>query len=111
MVLQPINRKVSMEAGIFKIDSKIYVGVSSLRKQLIEEFHDHSWSSHSGFLPFKMNISIIFYWPKMKEDVRTYIAECVIFQTCKSERVPYQGLLQPLDTPSKPWSNISIDFY
>lgn len=65
-VVHPNDRRVTIDGGIIKINSQIYVGASPLRQQLIKEFHDSSWGGHSGVLPTYKKIAAIFYWQKMK---------------------------------------------
>ena len=38
------------------------------------------------------------------------IRECDVCQRIKAETVAPAGLLQPLAIPTKPWSNVSLDF-
>jgi transposase InsO family protein len=52
----------------------------------------------------------IFYWPKMKDDVITYVHSCTNCQMNKSEPTHTLGLLQPLPVHATPWTSISIDF-
>ncbi|RVW82471.1 Transposon Tf2-8 polyprotein [Vitis vinifera] len=51
-----------------------------------------------------------YYWPKMGEDVQTYVKSCLVCQMDKTERKKVVGLLQPLPILERPWENISIDF-
>ncbi|KAF8114099.1 hypothetical protein N665_0042s0021 [Sinapis alba] len=44
----------------------------------------------------------VFYWPKMKEDVKKHMAE---YSTLK-----HAGLLQPIELPTLIWSEILTDF-
>ena len=51
----------------------------------------------------------IFFWPKMKRDVKRVRARCVTYRQAKS-RILQHGLYTPLPVPSAHWVNISIDF-
>ena len=51
----------------------------------------------------------IFFWPKMKRDVKRVRARCVTYRQAKS-RILLHGLYTPLPVPSAHWVNISIDF-
>lgn len=46
----------------------------------------------------------------MKTNIKRYIRECDIGQRIKFETFAPTGLLQPLAIPSKPWSDVSLDF-
>ena len=51
-----------------------------------------------------------YWWPKMKQDVATYIKNCPSCQMCKSSNEKPSGLLKPLPIPTTPWHSISVDF-
>lgn len=38
------------------------------------------------------------------------VTECIICQRSKGKHVCYSGLLQPMLVPSRPWTNVSLDF-
>ncbi|XP_039145476.1 uncharacterized protein LOC120282666 [Dioscorea cayenensis subsp. rotundata] len=101
---------ISFTNGVIRINGKFYVGPTGLRPKIISEFHSSAWGGHSGVTTTLKKIQQTFYWPTMIQDVKTLIAECQVCQTCKSERFPYPGLLQPLDIPEQPWVDISMDF-
>jgi hypothetical protein len=46
----------------------------------------------------------------MKQDVRSFVAECDVCQCNKGETVKSPGTLQPLPIPPAIWRDISIDF-
>jgi hypothetical protein len=46
----------------------------------------------------------------MKAFIQDKIANCPICQISKTEKVPYPGLLNPLQIPATKWSEISMDF-
>ena len=51
-----------------------------------------------------------FWWPKMVDDVRSFIAACSTCACNKTSNQPPVGLLQPLPVPKRPWSHIALDF-
>ena len=51
----------------------------------------------------------IFFWPKMKRDVKRVHARCVTCRQAKS-RILLHGLYTPLPVPNAPWVDISMDF-
>jgi hypothetical protein len=52
----------------------------------------------------------LFAWPKLKQSVHRFVAECTVCQQAKPEHVKSPGLLQPLPVPTEPWEMISLDF-
>jgi len=55
-------------------------------------------------------ISVQFYWPKLKQDVKEFVRTCTICQQAKSKHVLPAGLLQPLPIPNQAWEDIAMDF-
>lgn len=83
---------------------------TSMRTQLLQEFHDTKVGGHSGVLRTFKRLSQQFYWPSMHKDVHKYIQQCITCQKTKSETLAPAGLLQPLPIPSSVWDDISLDF-
>jgi transposase InsO family protein len=46
----------------------------------------------------------------LKQDVKNYVAHCIVCQQAKPEHVGIPGLLQPLPIPDKAWDIVSLDF-
>lgn len=55
-------------------------------------------------------ISRRFWWPSMESEVREYVEACSVCARNKVSTGPCMGLLHSLPIPSRPWSNISLDF-
>jgi len=51
-----------------------------------------------------------FWWPKLFNDVSRFVRSCEICCKNKVPRHKPYGLLSPLSTPNKPWSELSMDF-
>jgi len=51
-----------------------------------------------------------YYWPNMEEWVRNYVWTCDACQRNKTARHKKYGKLVPLEIPSRPWEQISMDF-
>lgn len=51
-----------------------------------------------------------FWWPKMESEVGEYVAACPVCARNKVSRRPSPGLLRPLPVPTRPWSDVSLDF-
>ncbi|KAA8534356.1 hypothetical protein F0562_031893 [Nyssa sinensis] len=69
-----------------------------------------SIKGHTGVFKTQARIKQEFYWPGLRNDVRTQIRECDVCQRSKVEALHPLGLLHPLPIPSKNWEDISMDF-
>lgn len=65
---------------------------------------------HSGFLVSYARIKKLFFWPQMKSHIQEFVAQCSVCQQAKAEKVPYPGLLQPLEVPKQAWQVVTMDF-
>uniref|UniRef100_A0A388KQL4 Reverse transcriptase n=1 Tax=Chara braunii TaxID=69332 RepID=A0A388KQL4_CHABU len=81
-----------------------------LRVRVVAEFHDQAAAGHMGFHKTLARVSRLYVWPKRKDFVKDYVAECPTCQEVNSaNHLPY-GLLQPLPIPEGRWQSISMDF-
>ncbi|GBG66321.1 hypothetical protein CBR_g58812 [Chara braunii] len=81
-----------------------------LRVRAVAEFHDQAAADHMGFHKTLGRVSRLYVWPKHKDFVKDYVAECPTCQEVNSaNHLPY-GLLQPLPIPEGRWKSISMDF-
>jgi hypothetical protein len=80
----------------------------ALYQAILEEHHDAS--GHLGVTKTLHSVSRYFYWPKMIDSIRDYIAGCVECQRNKSSSQKPYGLLHPLQIPDWRWQSISLDF-
>ncbi|GBG79764.1 hypothetical protein CBR_g30028 [Chara braunii] len=81
-----------------------------LRVRAVAEFHDQAAAGHMGFHKTLARVSRLYVWPKRKDFVKNYVAECPTCQEVSSaNHLPY-GLLQPLPIPKGRWQPISMDF-
>ena len=72
--------------------------------------HSSAIDGHLGFLVTYTKIKKLFAWHGMKKMVKAFVAQCLVCQKAKTERVKYPGLLQPLSVPSHAWQTVSLDF-
>jgi hypothetical protein len=76
----------SSHAGVIRYKGSIYIGPDQiLKQQLMESLHASPVGGHSGMVATYQRIKRIFYWPGLKKDVETFVAECPICQRAKSE--------------------------
>ena len=108
----PINNiddvKIDDE-GFLLFNNLIYVP-GSLRTRVLELHHDSISAGHFGIKKTTELISRNFWWPKLSNDVTKFIKSCDVCCRNKVPRHKPYGLLSPLSTPKRPWSEISMDF-
>ena len=111
-VTWPIETEVKRANGCAPAPSgcpanRLFVPIE-LRPQVIHWAHTSRLSCHPGVKRTVFAISRRFWWPSMKVGVRDYIEACAV--CAKTSFGARMGLLQPLPIPSRPWSNISLNF-
>ena len=95
--------------GFLLFNNLIYVP-EPIRVRILELHHDSITAGHFGVNKTCELISRNFWWPKLSSDVKQFIKSCDICCQSKVPRHKPYGLLSPLDTPKRPWSDISMDF-
>lgn len=89
--------------------NRLYVPYS-VRPQVLQWGHSTQLSCHPGSRRTQAFIGRRFWWPSMKEDIRSFVQSCPVCARNKTSTRPPAGLLQPLSVPQRPWSHISLDF-
>ena len=97
------------EDGLLLYKGLIFVP-NKMKDIIIGIHHDNPVQGHFGILKTKEVISRNFVWFRMTDDIVKYIASCKICCQAKDDRHKPYGLLQPLPTPKRPWSYVSMDF-
>uniref|UniRef100_A0A8D0CEB7 Gypsy retrotransposon integrase-like protein 1 n=1 Tax=Scleropages formosus TaxID=113540 RepID=A0A8D0CEB7_SCLFO len=72
--------------------------------------HEAPEAGHPGIQRTLSLVQGRFWWPSLFDDVRDFVQACT---TCAQTRtVPEKaaGLLQPLPTPTRPWTHVALDF-
>jgi hypothetical protein len=110
-VHSPNKHGFSLHQGIIRHGSQIWVGENStLRIKLIEAFHSSAVGGHSGVHATYQRIKKLFQWKGMKQELDSFVKQCVVCQQAKHERQHPSGLLQPLPILAGCWQDISMDF-
>lgn len=106
-----IDPKYDVKDGLIFRKGKLMIPENSaLRNQILQEFHDTKMRGHVGRNKIIARICSQFYWPKMQEDIKSYIRCCSICQQAKVDQAVPTGLLQPLPIPQQIWEDIAMDF-
>ncbi|GBG66346.1 hypothetical protein CBR_g59997 [Chara braunii] len=99
------------DQGLHMDDAKITaIAEWPLHVRVVAKFHDQATAGHMGFHKTLARVSRLYVWPKRKDFVKDYVAECPTCQEVSSaNHLPYD-LLQPLPIPKGHWQSISMDF-
>jgi len=76
----------------------------------LEEHHDIEISGHLGIDKTYDSLRRNYYWPKMGKDIHKFVTSCESCQRNKSDNQTPAGLLQPLNTPTRRWEQVTMDF-
>ncbi|GJY64927.1 putative nucleotidyltransferase, ribonuclease H [Tanacetum coccineum] len=96
---------------LFTKGDRLYVPKwGDLRRVILKECHDSKWAGHPGIKRTLALVEGTYYWPRMEDDVETFVRTCLICQQDKIEQKKSGGLLEPLPTPKGPWESVSMDF-
>ncbi|MCI00250.1 transposon TF2-1 polyprotein, partial [Trifolium medium] len=79
-------------------------------QKLLHEFHSSPIGGHAGITRTLARLKAQFYWPKMQEDVKSFVQKCLICQQAKTSNTLPAGLLQPLPIPQQVWEDVAMDF-
>ncbi|GKA56430.1 ty3-gypsy retrotransposon protein [Tanacetum coccineum] len=113
-LLSPDSSSVSdfsfVDQFLFYKRRLVIPNISNLKVRLLQEAHDTPSGGHGGFLKTFKRLSDQFYWPRMKQEVRLFVQQCLICQQQKYQTLSPAGLLQPLPVPTRIWEDISMDF-
>ena len=83
---------------------------TSVRADLLHEYHDLSVSGHVGIEKTYASLSSNFYWKGMYKDVTVYVNSCDTCQQSKPTNAAPAGLAQPLPIPDSPSQVLGLDF-
>jgi len=86
-----------LHARLIYFKDRVYLKATSpIIAAIITEFQN---SMHEGYQKGLQRIRSVFYWPRMKQQLRSFIKNCDICQCHKADNTRPTGLLQPLPIP------------
>lgn len=100
----------SVQAGLYYFKGRLYVASDAVQMALLREAHDSPTAGHSRVQRTVDVLQRQYYWPGICRQVRGYIHDCDLCQRIKASCAKPAGLLQPLPMPSRPWSQVTLDF-
>ncbi|XP_055792713.1 uncharacterized protein LOC129864119 isoform X3 [Salvelinus fontinalis] len=82
----------------------------SIRLAVLQWAHSAKLAGHPGVRGTLASIRQRFWWPTQERDTRRFVAACSDCAQTKSGNSSPAGRLRPLPIPSRPWSQIALDF-
>ena len=88
---------------------KIFVP-KAVRPQVLEWAHSSRLFGHPGLNRSLTLVRSRFWWPSLTRDTKAFVSTCPVCARNKTSTRRPAGLLHPLPIPSRPWSDIAVDF-
>lgn len=90
----PDAQGYSLDKGLIRHQDKIWIGSNSaLQTRLIAAFHSSALGGHSGIAAAYYRLKKHFNWKGMKQDVDSFIKQCLVCQHSKHSNTHPMGLL------------------
>ncbi|GKC35489.1 putative reverse transcriptase domain-containing protein [Tanacetum coccineum] len=97
--------------GIRYLDKRVWLPLyGGLRELIMHESHKSNYSIHQGSDKMYQDLKKLYWWPKMKAEIATYVSKCLTYAKVKAEHQKPSGLLQQLEIPEWKWEKITMDF-
>ena len=103
------GRTISYRCALFYYSRSLFVP-DAVRSDILQWDHSSRLDCHPGITRTLDSLRHRFWWPTMDQDTRSFVAACATCARSKTSNKPRSGLLRPLPIPSRPWSNIALDF-
>lgn len=101
----------ALQDGLIKYKGRLWLGnTPALHSKVLSSLHSSAIGGHSGYEVTYKRVKNMFAWPKLKDTVKEFVAQCTTCQQAKNERVAYPGLLAPLPIPDGAWQMVTLDF-
>ncbi|GJX12727.1 putative reverse transcriptase domain-containing protein [Tanacetum coccineum] len=84
--------------------------VGGVRTVIMDEAHKSRYSIHHGADKMYYDLRDMYWWPRMKRDVATYVSECLTCAKVKDAHQRPSGLLQQPEIHEWKWERITMDF-
>ncbi|GJS80822.1 putative reverse transcriptase domain-containing protein [Tanacetum coccineum] len=84
--------------------------VGGVRTVIMDEAHKSRYSIHPRADKMYYDLRDMYWWPRMKRDIATFVSECLTCAKVKAEHQRPSGLLQQPEIPEWKWESITMDF-
>ncbi|GKE24516.1 putative reverse transcriptase domain-containing protein [Tanacetum coccineum] len=84
--------------------------VGGVRTVIMDEAHKSRYFVHPRANKMYYDLRDMYWWPRIKRDIATYVSECLTCAKVKAEHQRPLGLLQQPEIPEWKWENITMDF-
>ncbi len=104
------HQALKLSAGVWYFRHRVAIPSDlGLRQRILKECHDTLCAGHQGWSRTLEVVARSFWWPRMTQWVRRYVAACTSCQAQKPRAAAVPGLLQPLPVPAERWHSVSMD--
>lgn len=86
-----------------------YIVPSDFRQKFINEYHSTLNGGHLGIAKTFHKLADRFYWPKMKDDIKTFVRACQICQQYKTSNLGPAGHMKIREPFLEPFSAVCAD--
>ncbi|WMV45442.1 hypothetical protein MTR67_038827 [Solanum verrucosum] len=108
---KPIETFSQGEDGVLRNQRRLCVpDVDCLRETIVEEAHGSRYSIHPRATKMYCDLREIYWWNGIKRDIADFVARCSNCQQVKAEHQGPGGITQDIDTPTRKWEEINMDF-
>ncbi|GJY74149.1 putative reverse transcriptase domain-containing protein [Tanacetum coccineum] len=77
---------------------------------IMDEAHKSRYSVHPRADKMYYDLRDMYWWPRMKRDIATYVSKCLTCAKVKAKHQRPLGLLQQPEIPEWKWEKITMDF-
>lgn len=92
------------------LSSALVLGDVNSKQAMLRASHDAITAGHFGYDRTLATVRTYAWWPKMASDVKKYIETCDACLKSKRGTGKQPGLLMKIETPTRPWEVIHMDF-
>ncbi|GJW62370.1 putative reverse transcriptase domain-containing protein [Tanacetum coccineum] len=106
-----INKLEPRTDGTLCLNNRSWIPCfGDLRDLIMHESHKSKYSIHPGLDKMYQDLKKLYWWPKMKAKITTYVSKCLTSAKVKVEYHKPSGLLVQLEILQWKWENITMDF-
>lgn len=89
---------------------RLFIPTPALQFEVIRLHHDSPTATHYGPLKMLADLSELYFWPNMFNQIKLYVKRCYKCQANKPSNHHEYGLLKPLEIARSRWNSITMDF-